>query len=125
MEVTVYGYRCPQCRQTYTSEVRGDRLDVVCHVCVHPRLHRDYSGIAVNRPMAEHWNSTVNMPIRSEAHFREELKVLSEANSLYTGVEQRLEILDPEQAKQGVTEEGLDATNRVRVASGRPPIKLY
>lgn len=69
-------------------------------------------------------NATVGKPIRSEAQFKEELKILSEQNSLYTGVEQRLEMLDPEQAAQGVTAEGLDSTNRVRVARGMKPIDL-
>lgn len=122
--MTIYGYKCPHCGQTYTSETRADRLPIRCHVCDHPQLHRDYSGIAVRRPMAEHWNGTVNMPIRSEAQFKEQLKIRSEELSRYTGVEQRLEMLDPEQAKQGVTEEGLDSTNRVRVARGMKPIEL-
>jgi len=74
--------------------------------------------------MEEHWNGTVNMPIRSEAQFKEQLKVRSEELSSYTGVEQRLEMLEPEQAMQGVTAEGLDSTNRQRVKRGLNPINL-
>ena len=69
-------------------------------------------------------NATVGKPIRSEAQFKEELKILSEQNSLYTGVEQRLEMLDPEQAAQGVTSDGLESTNRIRMARGMKPIDL-
>jgi hypothetical protein len=74
--------------------------------------------------MEEHLNATTGTVIRSEHQFKEELKALSEANSLYTGVEQRLEPLDPEQARQNVTAEGLDSTNRVRMARGQKPIDL-
>lgn len=74
--------------------------------------------------MQEHFNGTVGKPIRSEAQFKEELKILSEQNSLYSGVEQRLEMLEPEQAAAGVTPEGLDSTNRQRVAQGLKPINL-
>lgn len=122
--MTIYGYKCPECQQTYTSEERGDRLHVNCHVCNHSPLHRDYSGIAVKKPMQEHWNGTVNMPIRSEQQFKEQLKIRGEELSQYTQVEQRLEMLEPEQAMAGVTEEGLDSTNRVRVARGLKPIDL-
>ena len=122
--MTIYGYKCPNCQQTYTSDERCDRLQHECVICQHPVLHRDYSGIAVRKPMQEHWNGTVNMPIRSEHQFKEQLKIRSEELSSYTGVEQRLEMLDPEQAMQGVTPEGLDATNRQRVAKGLKPIDL-
>ena len=56
--------------------------------------------------------------------FKDALKIRGEELSRYTQVEQDLQPLDPEQAKVGVTEEGLDSTNRVRVAQGMKPIKL-
>lgn len=120
-----YGYKCPECGQTYTSETRCDRLPWPCHTCPHPGpLHRDYSGLAIRRPMAEHMNATTGTVIRSEHQFKEELKRLSEEKSLYTGVESRLEMLEPEQARQGVTAEGLDSTNHSRVQRGLKPIDL-
>jgi len=124
MAMTVYGYKCPECQQTYTSEQRGDRLPVECHICGHSPLHRDYRGIAVHRPMLEHMNATVGKPISDMKQFKDELARKSEQLSEYTQVEQRLEVLEPEAAKQGVTEEGLDSTNRVRVSKGLSPIKL-
>lgn len=122
--MTIYGYKCPSCEQTYTSEERADRLHINCHVCDHTPLHRDFRGIAVRKQMQEHWNGTVNMPIRSEHQFKEQLKIRSEELSSYTGVEQRLEMLEPEQAMAGVTPEGLDSTNRERVRRGLKPIDL-
>ena len=120
----IYGYKCPACKQTYTSSQRGDRLLITCVECGYHTLHRDYSGISLSPPMQEHWNTSLNRPISSMRQFEDGLKAEGERLSQYTQVEQRLEVLDPEQAKIGVTDEGLEATNRKRVQTGQRPINL-
>ena len=120
----IYGYKCPKCSQTYTSYERADRIEESCQVCNYSPLHRDFSGLAVHRPMQEHWNKTVDRPISSQRQFNAALREESDRLSRYTGVEQDLQPIDPEQARMGVTEEGLESTNRVRVKRGMNPIKL-
>lgn len=122
--MTIYGYKCPMCGQTYESTRRQDRLAEVCHVCGGHPLHRDFSGISITPPMQEHWNQTVDQPISSQRQFNDALARQGERLSEYTQVEQDLQPVDPEQARLGVTEEGLDSTNRQRVAQGMKPIRL-
>lgn len=122
-----YEYKCPDCGQTYTSDQRGDRLMIAkgCHNCKQqdkPMVR--VFGISIQPSMQEHWNKTVDQPISSMRQFKDALKERGEHLSKYTQVEQDLQPLDPEQAKVGVTEEGLDATNRVRVAKGLKAIAL-
>lgn len=130
----MYEYKCPDCGQRYHSDQRGDRLRVTlphdpltegCHTCgqTHSPMVRVF-GFQYIAPMPEHWNKTVDRPISSMKQFKDALAREGERLSTYTQVEQDLQPLDPEQAKQGVTEEGLDSTNRVRVAQGLKPIKL-
>lgn len=70
-------------------------------------------------------NGTTMTPIRSQQQFNESLKKMSEHASEYTGIEHQYESVDPyDHATLGVTSEGLDATNRVRVAKGQKPIDL-
>lgn len=121
--MTIFGYKCPKCKQTYTSSERADRIDHICR-CGHTPLHRDFSGISIAPAMQEHWNTTLNRPISSMQQFKDGLKIEGERLSAYTQVEQRLEVLDPEQAKVGVTDEGLEATNRKRVGQGQKAINL-
>ena len=120
----IYGYKCPVCHQPYTSIQRADRIDHSCVGCGHSPLHRDFSGIQLTRPMQEHWNQTVDQPISSQRQFNAALRQKSDEMSSYSGVEMDLQPLDPEQAKQGVTDQGLDATNRSRMAQGLKPINL-
>lgn len=123
--MTIYGYRCPVCDQTYTSSERCDRLAEPCRTCTHDGpLHRDYRGLAIHRPMLEHMNATLGKPISDMKQFNRELSRKSDELSAYTGVDQKLELLDPEQAKAGVTMEGLDSTNRERVKRGLKAIEL-
>ena len=123
-QAVIYGYKCPECKQTYISHMRGDRLDRECSVCGHSPLHRDFSGISLQRPMEEHWNATVNQPISSNKQFDEALKRETERMSVYTQVDQKLERIDPEQAMVGVTPEGLESTNRERMKRQQKPIDL-
>lgn len=120
----IYGYKCPVCRQTYTSIQRADRIEQACTQCSHSPLHRDFSGIQLSPPMQEHWNKTVDQPISSQRQFNDALRRKSDELSVHHRVEMDLQPIDPEQAKQGVTAEGLDSTNRGRVNHGLKPINL-
>ena len=135
--MTMYGYECRECGQSYTSEIRGnflaaiaiDRNTVVkqeCTECGNPEVKRKYS-VVVHRPMPEHLNKTTNTLISSDRQFREELKRKSEAEFLRTGIPCNYEPIDPDEAKAAVLASdavGLESTNRVRVNEGKPAIKL-
>lgn len=131
----MYEYKCPDCGQRYHSDERGDRLNLGfdaatetqrgCHTCgqTHSPMVRVF-GFQYVAPMQEHWNKSVDRPISSMRQFKDALKEQGEHLSKYTQVEQDLQPLDPEAARVGVTEEGLDSTNRQRVAKGLKAIKL-
>lgn len=132
----MYEYKCPECDQRYlTQHVRADRLyrtEMPTSACINHDTACSYDGpfvrvfsFSVKPMMQEHWNATVNKPIRSEQHFRDELKRMGEAASEYDGFDHDYQPVDPEDTKSlGVTAEGLDATNRVRVKEGKAPINL-
>lgn len=119
-----YEYRCPMCQTRVTSDVRAERLQINCEVCGYLPLHRVY-GFTYNKPMPEHFNTTVNKPISSQRQFNEELKRASEVATLETGIEHKYEPVDPGDTKHlGVTGEGLEATNRARHAMGMKEVKI-
>lgn len=118
----IYEYKCPVCGWRDTSTQRGDRLERVCVGCGHRTLHRVFS-VGVRRPMQEHWNPTVNAPVSSMRQFEDMLKAKSEEYTLRTGIEARFVPHDPQDAKAlGVTNAGLDSTNKVRATKGLKPI---
>lgn len=122
----IYAYKCPQCGQTYdTTDGPMDRLPLPCSVCEHPGpLHRSFQ-LQVQRPMLEHWNATLHKPISDMRQFKDGLKAQGEAAAEYTGIETDYQPIDPSDTKAlGVTGEGLDETNRVRVREGKTAINL-
>jgi hypothetical protein len=131
----IYEYKCPECDQRYLTEFRGDRLNLwqvnFSAALKHDRAC-DYNGemlrvfsFSVVPMLQEHWNASLNKPITSDRHFREELKRASEEAFLYDGFDHDYQPVDSEDTKSlGVTAEGLDHTNRARVAEGKKPINL-
>lgn len=121
-----YEYKCVQCGQHHeTTKVRADRLECGCITCGDwGPLVRVFS-FSMERPLQEHWNSSLQMPIRDNKQYDRELRRKSIESSEYSGVEQRFERIDPgDYQALGVTAEGLDHTNRQRVAQGHKPINL-
>jgi len=124
--MTIYGYKCRTCGQNYDSSTRADSLGHCATEGCDGEIRRKYS-IVVERPMQEHWNITTNSPISSDRQFRDELKRMSEQQMLKTGIPCNYEPVDPEMMRKHVESTdaiGLDATNRVRVAEGKPPIRI-
>ena len=123
--MTIYGYLCRECGQAYDSERRADNLGP-CTQCDTGEIRRKYS-ITVERPMQEHWNTTTNSPISSTLGFKDELKRMSDAQFLRTGIPCQYEPSDPEMIRKVVEDSGavgLDETNRARVAAGKRAIRL-
>lgn len=122
----IYEYKCPTCKQILqTARHRGDRLNIECPYCGSHDPARRVFSFAMQRPMQEHWNKSVNKPIRDMKQYKRELARKSDEASEYAGIEHRFEPIDPEDTKAlGVTAEGLDYTNRARVAQGLKPINI-
>ncbi len=121
----IFGYKCPVCKQSYVSKERADRLDRICVGCGHTPLHRDYSGISLQRPMQEHYNASVNAVVSSPRGFYDALKRREQEASEYDGLDhdfQPIDISDP--AAVGVNGVGLDATQDARRREGLKPIDL-
>lgn len=136
--MTLYEYRCRECGSTQLMEARGDHLAPDIHwtrvdVDGHPEGGRSYCrglmrrvwSVQVAPVMQEHFNTTVQRPVSSMRQFERELRRASDVASEETGIEHRFAPVDPTDRKAlGVTDEGLDATNRQRAARGQRPVPL-
>lgn len=114
-----YEYRCVRCHATMTSTTHG--LDVCLIDGCLGALRRVYS-ISFTKPLQEHWNTTVNKPIRTNKQFADELKRASEEATLRTGVEHRYVPTDP--SAVGATQEGMESTYREQRNAGKTESKL-
>lgn len=117
----MYGYRCRVCGATADSSRRTDSLGP-CPDCSSGELRRCYRGVQLAPVMQEHYNPAVNGPVSSAKQVAEELKRQSDKYSERTGIESRFVPVDPGDA--GGTNDGLEATNRVRHARGEPEVWL-
>jgi hypothetical protein len=118
----IYAYKCRTCGLTHDSKYRGDTLGA----CIGPDCTGELRRLFIIRTeaqMQEHWNKTLNRPISSNQQFDEALKRESDIVSLRTGMAHKFERVDPtDKAKLGVTDEGMDATNRQRHKQGLPTV---
>lgn len=85
---------------------------------------RDYSAIRFDKVMQAGYNQTLNKEVSSIAKFKQELSRESDIRSEQLGMEHRFEMVDPSDKKAlGVTDEGIDASNRIRSKQGLPTFK--
>lgn len=120
--VILYHYRCRGCGAEALVEHRADTLGE-CAGC-EGELRRVWS-VNVAPVMHEHWNTTVQKPISSMRQFETELRRASDEATARTGIEHRFAPVDPTDRKAlGVTSEGMDTTNRARVAAGLKPVSV-
>ena len=119
----IYAYKCRACGFVCESSKRGDVINWPHDNCDHLPT-RDFSGIRFDKVMQEHYNKSLNRPVSSLRAFDEAMKVESAIASERTGMEHRFERVDPtDKAALGVTDEGMDATNRERRKQGLPVAK--
>lgn len=118
--MTIYAYRCDSCRVNVDSTRRGDDLGI-CPSCNSGTLKRRWQ-VSMQPGMEEHFNHTVGKPISSMTQFKSELARKSEEYSERTGIPSDFQ--PREWGEMGATGEGLDATNKVRVDSGLPALKV-
>ena len=78
------------------------------------------------RGMQEHYNHTTDTYVRNESDFISDLHRKSDEMSVRMGFDCNYEPVDGrEAAALGVTEDGLEETERRAVAEGRQEVKLY
>lgn len=129
----IYAYKCRECGARAESATRADRLPEFVHLRQDTDVEvgcpgsftRDYSGLQFAGVMQEHYNFTTHSAISSNRQFSDQLKRISDERSNELGMEHRFEPVDPVDKKAlGVTDEGMDATNRQRRKEGLPPFRL-
>lgn len=120
--MTMYSYKCRTCGATFDCTTRADSIGAC--TCG-GEFRRDYSGIKFDRVMQEHYNQTTKTAISSNRQFDNELRRQSEIRSEELGMEHRFERVDPSDKKAlGVTDEGIDQSNRIRREQGLPTFKV-
>lgn len=83
-------------------------------------LIRGVATVNTGEVMQEHFNVAVGKPISSNRQFKDELKRQSELMSARTGTDHRFVPVDTrDQAAVGATDEGLDASAKVRRDAGK------
>lgn len=118
----IYAYRCRLCGLDQDSTVRGDTLGS-CPDC--PGELRRRFIVRTEAMVHGHFNASLNTYVSGDRDFDEKLKRESERVSLYQGSEARFERVDPTDKKAlGVTEQGIDASNRIRRKQGLPELKI-
>ncbi len=101
-----YEYKCPTCDSRLITGARGDRLDAECTHCGDPGPHVRVFSISVHRPLAEHWNETVQAPVRGMDGFKRALKKRGDEYGERTGIQVNYQPLDMSDRKAvGVTDD--------------------
>lgn len=124
----LYEYRCPKCdtpttitRSINNPEPPPRSVLVDCTRCRHLSRYTRRFTFSFRPPLAEHWNRALNKPIHSMRQFREELKRVSEEQTLATGIEHNYTPVDMADTEAlGVTNEGIDESNIARSRAGEP-----
>lgn len=105
--MTLYSYRCNQCKRLFNTEVRGD--STTCPFC-DSDAPRKYS-FNTSTGMKEHWNVAAGEYVSNRQQLDEAFKRQSEAASARTGIDHefvRVDVADMHDAKaHGVSEDTL------------------
>ena len=135
----IYAYKCRACGQRYESPRRLPALPICTTIFATTTWEgddvpepctgvptRDFTGISVGPRFVEHFNPTVGEPVTSSRDFARKLHVKGEKYTETTGIPVNYQPVDWGDTRNlGVTEEGLDSTNRHRVdVQGLPPIRV-
>lgn len=118
----MYEYKCPSCGTRDLSSKCGDRLERWCDFCESKESWKRCYTVSLPRPVMDHFNHSLGRGVTGITDFREQLKVKAGEAEERTGMPVQYAEISHEEARHGVTEEGMDATNRERVARGQKAI---
>ena len=118
----IYAYRCRSCGATADSTTRGD---ILAQCECGGLMNRDYSHIRFDKVMQAGYNQTLGKEVSSIAKFKQELRRESDIRSNQLGMDHQFEMVDPhDKVALGVTDEGIDASNRIRAKQGLPTFRI-
>jgi putative FmdB family regulatory protein len=120
----IYEYKCYDCG--HVEHRTSDPANSIgpCKMCAEGTLKRVFS-FQVAPVMQAHFNRATNTVVSSSRQFARDLRVKGDQMTERDGIPRDLQPVDMSDAKSlGVTGEGLDSTNRARVAQGLPAVKI-
>jgi putative FmdB family regulatory protein len=126
--VPAYDYRCGACSHEFEEwhPISVSPARRPCSACGGLAARVLRFPRANPAPFQEHYNLAVGGHVRSRQHFRDELRAASDRASARTGIEHNMVPVDlRDKAELGVTDEGMDATRRHQVATGKVEPKRY
>jgi putative FmdB family regulatory protein len=119
----VYEYKCADCRVLEAlHRPLGQTASPNCRNCG-VAMKRKFS-FALRPILHEHYNPSVGQVVSSHRQHKALLREKSDEMAERLGMDVNYQPIDPREAP-GVTEEGLEATNRRRVNEGRDEVKLW
>lgn len=124
-----YTFRCDECGAEIIEEMtfaQRERFDpaAIEHDCVGG--FAQVMRFAFARSMPEHFNHSLGTYLSSERAAKSELSRQSDEMSARMGFEHKYELVDPgDPASVGVTDAGMEATERRAVDEKRVEPKLY
>lgn len=119
----IYEFRCRRCGHTDHRTRPSDTIGP-CPMCEQGELRRVFS-FQVAPVMPTHLNKTTGTIVGSSRQFAHDLRVAGQKLTEKDGIPRDYQPVDLSDAKAlGVTGEGLDSTNRHRVANGLPPVRI-
>lgn len=130
----IYAYKCRTCGSRVDSEIRADTIGL-CTTELSNTLTREAARcpgelrrlfiVRTEAMVHGHYNASLNQYVSGDRDFDEKLKRESERVSMYQGTEARFERVDPtDKAALGVTDQGMDDSNRIRSKQGLPTFKV-
>jgi hypothetical protein len=115
--VTLYNYRCNQCKQLFATETRADAT--TCPLCLGSAIRK--FTFNVSGGMKEHWNNAVGQYVSNRAQMSDALKRQGDEMSVRTGIDHSFEMVDPADMRDprahGVNEDNLEES-RKRIHDG-------
>ena len=140
----LYKFQCTGCGERAMKEMSFEEHDETMvkgeHELTLPFFHeREVDGMmrlcgawaqvfdfVFKRGTPDHYNHTVDAYVTGERDFNNKLKMQSDAMSERMGFTVDYEVIDPgEPEAYGVTQDGIEETERRAVAEGRKEVKLW
>lgn len=129
----VYEYICakrsdvhpPTFYQWSFAEHDAFRNNVRCPICDGPAT-QVMGSPSFHRGLEGHFNQSLGRYVSGRREYEDGLKAASERATLRTGVVHDYKPIDlRDKERAGVTDEGLDSTRRVQVATGQTEVKKW
>lgn len=123
----IYQFKCNTCHviweRFYPISEYSDSDMRVCPEC-QQKLGRIYSFAKV-KTFEPHYNSSLGKYVSTQRDMKNTLRNLEVEAAERLGYEPKYALYDPRELESTVTEEGMDATNRHKVATGQMEVRKW